>query len=136
MSGNHEREAFHSNSHFSFETTLLDEEIAHGGTQPILAKRVLTIADLGANHVDLVIVPPGADIGLHTHESDNQELYIIISGSGHMTVDNQQIRVDSGHVVVNRPGGTHSLWNPGPEEIRIVVVEVPEAGRYIGVKSA
>lgn len=118
----------HSRRHFSFEDVVLDEQIAHGGNRPILASRMLTGADLGANHVDMVIVPPGADIGLHTHALTNQELYIVVSGEGVMTVDGKEARVGPGHVIVNRPGGTHALRNPGSEEIRIVVVEVPEPG--------
>ena len=117
-----------STRHFSFEDVVLSEQIAHGGSQAIFASRMLTCADLGANHVDMVIVPPGADIGMHTHSKSNQELYIVVSGEGVMTVDGKEARVGPGHVVVNRPGGTHALRNPGSEEIRIVVVEVPEPG--------
>jgi mannose-6-phosphate isomerase-like protein (cupin superfamily) len=117
-----------SKQHFSFEDVPLKEQIAHGGSSPILAMRMLTGADLGANHVDMVIVPPGADIGVHTHALSNQELYIVVSGEGVMTVDGREARVGPGHVVVNRPGGTHGLRNPGAEEIRLVVVEVPEPG--------
>ena len=118
----------HSKRHFSFDDVLLNEQIAHGGSRPIFARRMLTGADLGANHVDLVIVPPGADIGVHTHAVSNQEIYIVVSGDGVMVVDGKEARVGRGHVVVNRPGGTHSLRNTGPEEMKIVVVEVPEPG--------
>jgi mannose-6-phosphate isomerase-like protein (cupin superfamily) len=118
----------HSKRHFSFEDVVLDKQIAHGGSRPILARRVLTSADLGANHVDMVIVPPGADIGVHTHALNNQELYIIVSGEGLMLVDGEETRVGSGHVIMNRPGGTHALRNPGSKEIKLVVVEVPEPG--------
>ena len=123
-----EERPLHSKRHFSFDDVILDEQIAHGGSRSIFARRMLTGADLGANHVDLVIVPPGADIGVHTHALSNQELYIVVSGEGIMTVDGKEARVGPGHVVVNRPGGTHALRNPGSEEIRIVVVELPEPG--------
>jgi mannose-6-phosphate isomerase-like protein (cupin superfamily) len=121
-----EAKLFQSKQRFSFGTVPLNRSIAHGGRGYVLAKRVLTHDDLGVNHLDMVIVPPGSEIGLHTHAYTNQEIYIFISGEGLMCLDDQVFPVFSGDIVVNRPGGTHSLQNTGSEEILLVVVEVPE----------
>ena len=115
--------------HFTFEDTVFNKEIAHFGSDLILTKRVLQSSDLGANFVDLTIVPVGSDIGLHTHEMDNQEIYIIISGQGTMRVEDSEFPVGPGHVVVNRPGGTHALKNTGDMDLKLVVIEVPESSR-------
>ena len=74
--------------------------------------------------VDLTRVPPGSDIGIHTHERDNQELYVIVAGRGLMHVDGKDLEVGPGDVVMNRRGGTHGLKNVSETELRLVVIEV------------
>jgi mannose-6-phosphate isomerase-like protein (cupin superfamily) len=116
--------------HTSFESVELRHEVAHGGRTPILTRRVWRPDQVPAcNFVDLTVVPAGAEIGIHTHDTDNEEIYVVISGRAEMHVDGETIEVGPGHVVVNRPGGTHALRNPGPEEVRLVVIEVPLAER-------
>jgi mannose-6-phosphate isomerase-like protein (cupin superfamily) len=112
--------------HFWFESLNYERVIAHDGGQPILFKRVAEQARGSAcNFIDLSIIPAGADIGLHTHAPDNEEIYIIISGRGLMHQDGKEFEVGPGHVIVNRPGGTHGLTNTGDADLRLVVVEVP-----------
>jgi mannose-6-phosphate isomerase-like protein (cupin superfamily) len=112
--------------HFCFESLAYEQVIAHDGSLPILFKRVAEWARGSAcNFIDFSIIPPGADIGLHTHNPDNEEIYIVISGRGIMHLDGEEFEVGPGHVIVNRPGGTHALKNPGDAELRLVVVEVP-----------
>jgi len=119
--------AMDAKQHHTFETTAFSQEIAHDGNAFIFAKRVLQRPELGdANFLDLVIMPPGSDIGVHTHEHDNQEIYIIISGQGMMRVEDSEFPVGPGHVIVNRPGGTHGLINTGDGDLKLVVIEVPE----------
>jgi mannose-6-phosphate isomerase-like protein (cupin superfamily) len=112
--------------HFCFEALAYEQVIAHNGTLSILFKRVAERARGSAcNFIDFSIVPPGADIGLHTHATDNEEIYIVVSGRGVMHLDGEEFEVGPGHVIVNRPGGTHALKNAGGAELRLVVVEVP-----------
>jgi mannose-6-phosphate isomerase-like protein (cupin superfamily) len=103
-----------------------EQVIAHDGSRPIFFKRVAERARGSAcNFIDFSIVPPGADIGLHRHGMDNEEIYVVISGRGIMHLDGQEFEVGPGHVMVNRPGGTHALKNTGETDLRLVVVEVP-----------
>ena len=123
----HPARAMDAKQHHTFETTVFAREIAHDGNAFIFAKRVLQSPELGdANFLDLVIMPPGSDIGVHTHEIDNQEIYIVISGHGLMRVEDSEFPVGPGHVIVNRPGGTHGLVNTGVSDLKLVVIEVPE----------
>jgi mannose-6-phosphate isomerase-like protein (cupin superfamily) len=118
--------------HYSFDDCTFEHVRAHGGAQEISFARALTRDRGSIRFIDLSVLGPGADIGLHTHEADNEELYIVVSGKGWMTLDGHQFEVRSGHVVLNRPGGTHALKNIGDEELRIVVIEVesePDNGR-------
>jgi mannose-6-phosphate isomerase-like protein (cupin superfamily) len=116
---------------FTFEDPGFQRAVAHDGGAPILFNRVADARGGASNWIDLVVVPPGADIGRHTHGEDDEETYIILAGRGRMTLDGEEFEVGPGHVVVNRPGGTHSLANTGEDEIRLVVVDVrvpPRAG--------
>jgi mannose-6-phosphate isomerase-like protein (cupin superfamily) len=113
-------------AHFSFDDIEFDEVIAHAGTKPIFTRRVITEQESSAcNFIDLTIVPPGGDIGLHTHTPDNEEIYVIISGYGTMLMDGRRFPVGPGDVILNRPGGTHGFLNCGPSDVRVVVVEMP-----------
>ena len=110
---------------FSFAGTTFESVVAHGGARAILTRRVFQGGD--ASHcrfVDLSVVPGGADIGVHTHERDNHELYVVVAGRGRMYLDGEEFEVGPGDVVVNRPGGTHGLRNIADTELRLVVVEV------------
>ena len=112
--------------HFDFGSLEFDEVIAHGGSRPIHFSRVVAAsAGRGYNFLDMSILPRGSEIGIHTHTLDNEELYIIISGRGLMRLDSEEFEVEAGHVIVNRPGGTHGLRNIGDGELRLVVIEVP-----------
>jgi mannose-6-phosphate isomerase-like protein (cupin superfamily) len=112
--------------HFFFESLTLEPEVAHGGSATIHAHRALQRADgINCNFIDFVAIPPAADIGRHTHSLDNEEIYIVISGHGLMHLDGHEFPVGPGHVIINRPGGTHSLTNTGNMDLRLVVIEVP-----------
>ncbi len=111
---------------YDFSSVDYEYDYAHEGERKIYYSRVLRKQDGQPYHfVDLVRVPPDADIGIHTHALDNQEMYIFITGHGSMHVDGEEFAVGPGSVVINRPGGTHGLINTGSEEMQIVVVEVP-----------
>ena len=104
--------------HVGFATARLVSAIAHGGNQPILCERVLEgDACAVCRFVDLVEIPVGADIGLHTHDRDAEELYVIVCGTGSMRLDGDELTVRAGDVIVNRPGGSHGLRNTGDEPL-------------------
>ena len=101
------------------------EETCHGGEGKI---KIVNIFDneLSAplSFVHYTILPPGTSIGLHTHEN-NQELYIILEGSGVTELDGEQTPVKKGDVLLNKPFGTHSLLNTSDsDELKILVMEV------------
>jgi mannose-6-phosphate isomerase-like protein (cupin superfamily) len=111
---------------FSFDRCDFQRVVAHGGTGLIETERVLRGPTATAcDFVDLTVVPPGSDIGVHTHGAHDEEFYVIISGTGEMHLDGRTFRVGPGDVIRNRPGGTHGLRNIGEHDVRIVVIQVP-----------
>jgi mannose-6-phosphate isomerase-like protein (cupin superfamily) len=109
---------------YKFEGCVFERVRAHGGAREISFARVVARSRGSLRFIDLSVLGPGADIGSHTHGVDNEELYIVVAGRGLMTLDGDEFEVGPGHVILNRPGGTHGLRNIGDEELRIVVIEV------------
>jgi mannose-6-phosphate isomerase-like protein (cupin superfamily) len=109
-----------------FTDLKMESVVAHGGRAPILCKRALRGTDgYSFNFIDCTIVPPGANIGIHTHETDNEEIYIVVKGFGRMRLEGQMFDVGAGDVIINGPGGTHGLENTGDSELVLVVIEIP-----------
>lgn len=73
--------------------------------------------------INYTVLPSGTSIGEHTH-GDDEELYIILEGSGLMTVDGETKEVRAGDIVVNKPFGTHGLINDSDLDLKILVLEV------------
>lgn len=66
----------------------------------------------------------GQEHQLHTHAGQDK-LYIVLEGQGEVTVGSEQSRVHPGDVAVARAGEEHSLKNPGPERLVVMVVMSP-----------
>lgn len=120
--------------YFSFDAPGFEQTHAHGGKELIRTRRVRQRGDGTAfNFIDLTVLPVGSDIGLHRHTRDNEEVYVVVTGRGMMTLDGAEFEVSPGDVIVNRPGGEHALRNTGDTELRLVVLEAavrdPEAAR-------
>jgi mannose-6-phosphate isomerase-like protein (cupin superfamily) len=112
--------------HFSFDEEMFEQIFAHGGDKPIYAWRATSAPNRAScNFIDLVIVPPQGDIGVHTHDLNNEEVYVVVSGCGVMLSEGIRFPVNPGDVVVNPPGGTHALWNTGDTDMWLVVIEIP-----------
>ena len=60
---------------------------------------------LHENHLE-----PGASIGEHRHEKD-EEVYVILTGRGVMKIDGSDQAVGPGDVCLTRVGHSHSLTN-------------------------
>lgn len=74
--------------------------------------------------VDFARVPPGASVGLHEH-ADDEEVYVVLAGSGIITVNGEEAPVRAFDVVVNPPFATHGIRNDGSEPLEFVVLKVP-----------
>ena len=64
---------------------------------------------------------PGASIGLHTHES-NYEVIYIVSGRGTMLCDGEKETLGPGDCTYCPQGHTHSLMNTGEEDLEFFAV--------------
>lgn len=60
-----------------------------------------------------------AGIGLHPHDHD--EIYYVVSGRGHYTVDGRNHDVGPGDAMLTRPGSTHAIRQAGDEDLVLLI---------------
>ncbi|MDR1298432.1 MAG: cupin domain-containing protein [Deltaproteobacteria bacterium] len=81
------------------------------------AKEAFVIKEIG-----WLTLPPGASVGLHKHE-DNEDAFIIVSGKGLFTdSDGTKTEVGEGDVTIARPGDSHALENIGTGDLIFIAV--------------
>ena len=68
-----------------------------------------------------LVLPPGAGIGRHTHETED-EVYIVTRGSGILDEGERQVRVTAGDSVLTGRGESHAIRNDGTETLEIIAV--------------
>lgn len=73
--------------------------------------------DWAIKEIGWMTLKPGASIGMHKHEA-NEDTYIIIAGEGIFT-DNagNETKVKAGDITIARKGDQHALKNSGNEDL-------------------
>ena len=67
---------------------------------------------------------PGQEHRLHRHEGQDK-FYFVLEGQGDVTVGKEQARIQAGDFVLARSGEPHSLSNPGPGRLLVLVAMAP-----------
>jgi len=86
------------------------------------------LSDLENHKVKRIVVYPGKRLSLQRH-GKRSEHWVMISGGGLVTLDDQEILVEPGQSVDIPVGVKHRILNPGPE--LAVFVEI-QMGAYFG----
>ncbi|MEW6997428.1 cupin domain-containing protein [Colwelliaceae bacterium BS250] len=105
-------------------TEKITDENSHGGHGTIEIQNMFQHEDLkGAWDFMLrVIMSPNSSMGLHEH-GNNEEMYIILSGDGLMTIEGEEQRVGKGDMILNKPYGTHGLLNDSNQELELLIMQ-------------
>jgi quercetin dioxygenase-like cupin family protein len=89
-------------------------------------------ASLGAGehlYVGLNGFEAGQEHAAHTH-ADQDKLYVVLEGRAEATVGGEKSTVGPGAVILARAGVVHSMRNPGPGRLVVLVVfSPPPAGK-------
>jgi quercetin dioxygenase-like cupin family protein len=67
---------------------------------------------------------PGQEHALHAHEGQ-EKLYLVLEGSGMVRIGEQMELLSAGDVAFAPSGVIHSIRNPGPERLVVMVVLAP-----------
>ena len=84
-------------------------------------------ADLAATEhlfAGLNAFEPGQEHALHVHEGQDK-FYLVLEGEGEVTVGSESSRIHAGDFVLAGSGESHSLKNPGPGRLIVLVVMAP-----------
>ena len=98
---------------------------SHGGQGNVDLYEIWGRSDFQSevDFVDRVVVPPGSTIGYHQHGND-EELYIVLSGQGTMTIDDEPVTVKAGDMILNPAYGSHGLVNDSDSNIDLLVIQI------------
>jgi mannose-6-phosphate isomerase-like protein (cupin superfamily) len=69
------------------------------------------------------ILQPKDSIGEHRH-TDDEEMYVILEGSGTMKIDGKDQAVQGGDICLTRHGHSHDLKNTGAIPMHFLVIGV------------
>lgn len=67
---------------------------------------------------------PGGEQQMHVHQAEEQ-VYIIVSGRGHMKTGDEEQEVSAGTLVFVPPGTAHAIRNTGEETLTFVSAASP-----------
>jgi mannose-6-phosphate isomerase-like protein (cupin superfamily) len=81
--------------------------------------------DTALKFINYLEMEPGSTIGVHKHGA-NEEVYVVLAGSGVMTVNDEQRAVKTCDIIVNKPGWAHRLENTSEETLKLFVFEVDQ----------
>ena len=78
-------------------------------------------------HVQIWELEPGTSEGDHTHPTDDpadnyEELYLVLSGTGEITIDGSRRALTAGDAVLVPTGVGHGLYATGTEPLRILLI--------------
>ncbi len=68
-----------------------------------------------------LILPPGAGIGPHAHEAED-EIFIVTQGSGLLHDGQNETRISAGDAILTGKGGAHAVRNDSAEDLHIIAV--------------
>ena len=87
---------------------------------------LMDAGELGARNMSVtwIEVPPGIDQELHSHE-EAEQVYVITSGAGSMTVAGDKQAITEGDLVMVPPATDHSIANDGNADLCCVSVQSP-----------
>jgi mannose-6-phosphate isomerase-like protein (cupin superfamily) len=106
------------------ETEKQIQNSAHDGIGSVELYEIWSKSDFASScdFIDRQIIPPNSTVGYHKH-GNNEEMYIILEGSGTMTIDNQEVKIKKGDMIKNKPYGEHGLINDSDSDIELLIIQ-------------
>lgn len=104
----------------------IDVENVHEGNGKLTCLDMLKghiNAEHGFRFVHDNILEPGAAVGEHLHQGD-EEIYLILDGSGIMIEDGEKYEIHTGDLSLVQSGHTHGLKNNPHSSMRFLVIGV------------
>ena len=95
---------------------------SHGGIGEYFVRTLFTDEfNSSLKYMRELVLEHGSSIGMHPHNGD-EEVYYVISGTGLMIVDDEEMKITAGDAVLTKSGSSHGLKNIGDDVLKIFVV--------------
>ena len=113
------------------DKTFVYEQL-HGGVGDITVQRYFEGLHPWQMDVEIWELTVGGTEGSHRHDDSEPdygamaELYLVIEGSGLMTLDGNSVELRTGDAALAAPGVDHDLVNTGSIPLRVLVITDPE----------
>ena len=106
-------------------TALAETPNLHGGKGAVFGRLVWEQEDFRSNfhYLGHCLLPPGASIGYHSHQGV-EEVYVVIAGSGRVTVDDETREVGPWDSIPSKLGGSHGIFNHTQDDLELLGVAV------------
>jgi mannose-6-phosphate isomerase-like protein (cupin superfamily) len=87
---------------------------------------LMDAGEMGSRNMSVtwIDVPSGIGQGLHSNE-DSEQVYVVVRGTGTMTVAGDTQRIGEGDLVLVPPSTDHSIANDGAIDLCCVSVQSP-----------
>jgi len=78
-----------------------------------------------AQAAEMTLEPGTSTGGPDNFHADSDQWCYVVSGSGRATVDGEDVRLETGDLVVVEAGETHEIENDGDDDLRTLNLYVP-----------
>jgi mannose-6-phosphate isomerase-like protein (cupin superfamily) len=87
---------------------------------------LMDAGELGSRNLSVtwLTLPAGAEQALRSQE-DSEQAYVVVRGSGSMSVAGDTQRVGEGDLILVPPATEHSVANDGEDELAVVSIQSP-----------
>ncbi len=107
-----------------YETKMKVQHAAHNGQGAVELYEIWNRSDFLSNcdFIDRQVIPPNSAVGYHKHGND-EEMYIVLEGTGTMLINNQAVKIKKGDMIKNPPYGEHGLVNDSDANIDLLIIK-------------
>lgn len=90
----------------------------------VLMKTLITTSDNAFANVNLILIPPGCEVGWH-HHAMQVETVFLLQGQSILTINSSEQPLNAGQIVAIPLGVEHALRNSGTEPVELMAIFTP-----------
>lgn len=93
------------------------------------------LLNMNSAEVSLNQTKAGTGMNFFHRHKNHEEIYIFLSGTGEMSIDDEIVPIQEGSVVTVQPEAKRAWWNTGDTDLTYIVIQAPVGGMKAPVVS-